>query len=391
MLKIDKFLLYLATFETLCFSGAPKLLVHEGVCAILWVLTGILIWHRTALKDKVAFNRNIKIAILLIAWTCITSVILNTPEDNHWMAYSLIPFGGAFIISSYSFQIYRNALFKSLNVLLVTSLIVHFLHNLGFIPATFDGNSTYFSLYFFNVQWGWFETLWMDIYRFSAIYWEPGQLQVVLTYVLCLYIDVLQKYVHNIKFLLLKFGIVIFSYLMTFSTTGFVVLAIIAFVTFSFSGSSNSKIFAKIISIAMAFIVVHALLNSRAVQDKFEQRNSNEITSYSIRMTDALVALNIALDNPIFGAGLSSHELKSAYQKTGRESSSNGWLNSSASLGFPYVIFLIVFVYRGLKRMYKKKLLSLFVLAALVLSQANESQTYYPYMWLYIYSFSRFV
>jgi hypothetical protein len=144
----------------------------------------------------------------------------------------------------------------------------------------------------------------------------------------------------------------------------------------------------KFLSASLGVLIGLSLFSSSIVQDKFAQKDSNEDNSYNIRMRDNLSALNITMENPIFGAGYCSQKKLSYYLRTGREESSNGWLSTTASFGIPYLFIIFLFMILNLKRRYGLIMGSV-VFITLVMSQAGEASTYFPYMWFYIFNWKR--
>ena len=238
--------------------------------------------------------------------------------------------------------------------------------------------------YFFNVAWG------GETSRLSSIYWEPGQFQIIILFTLCLFVDEL-RCISKFKYLLKKFGILFLALLMTISTTGYLAFAILILSVFFYSQVEKKKnILTYLFCIVCGLFFAFLLWNSSIVQDKLEQRNEiSERTSYAIRMADNIACINITLSSPYYGYGIDTKSLKSQLFMNGSETSSNGWLYTSACLGVPYLLFLLICIYKRVKDM-NPGIPIILVVIVLFVSQCNEYATFFPIMYMYIFKFKHY-
>ena len=232
--------------------------------------------------------------------------------------------------------------------------------------------------YFFNVDWG--EN------RLSSIYWEPGQFQIVIMFVLCLFIDELRDF-SRLRQNIRKFGILILAMFMTFSTTGYLSLGLLFFVVILFSTLNKKYKLLIPFSLIVSCVIAMFIWNTSVVQEKLAQsEDRSEETSYAIRMADNLALLEIAKSSPVFGEGMETRTFEVLSLKYGNRTSSNGWLWTAASNGFPYLIFMLICIYMGIRRM-NLGIPNIVILGLLLLSQANEYATFFPYIFIYIFKF----
>jgi O-antigen ligase len=236
------------------------------------------------------------------------------------------------------------------------------------------------------MRWGIIDTPIGGIYKLASIFWEPGQFQIVLIYILCLFIDDILKHISSFKYLISNYSLFVVCLLLTGSTTAYLTLGFL--LTGILVVGVRVKRSYKILLIILGMLISVGLFNSSIVQDKFAQKDSAEDNSYNTRLLDNLAALNITLENPIFGAGVCSQKKLNYYLKTDREESSNGWLSTSASFGIPFLLIMLYLMFSNLRVIYGNKI-AIVVFITLVFSQAAEAVIYFPYMWLYIFKWKR--
>ena len=178
---------------------------------------------------------------------------------------------------------------------------------------------------------------------------------------------------------------------MTISTTGYMAFALLMIGVFFYSKAKKKKnLLAYLMTGIVGLIIALALWNSDTVQDKLNQRNDvSERTSYAIRMSDNLACLNITLSSPIYGYGIDTKSIKRQLIINESETSSNGWLYTSACLGIPYLLFLLICIYKRLRDM-NLGIPVVVIWAVLVLSQCNEYATFFPITYMYIFKFANY-
>ena len=187
---MPNWILYLFCFEILCFSGGQRFDVENQIPTLaIWLLTCVIAYvNREKEYEIEEWIKGVFPVAFLMLWTLISTIVVNSFADFFFLSYESIPLGG--IIALYSFDFYkvRDCLLRVLSGIMVVSIIVHIGYNLEIIPAEMiegEEKEIAMSLYFFNVDWGHFDFL--PLTRFSSIYWEPGQCQIVIMYVLVLF------------------------------------------------------------------------------------------------------------------------------------------------------------------------------------------------------------
>lgn len=392
---MQNWILYIFCFEILCFSGGQRFDVENQIPTLL-------IWLATCFTAFLNSEKEFRIdewligvipVLFLMGWMLFSTVVVNIFSDFFFLSYLLFPVG--MVISLYSFDFYkvRDCLLRLLSLIMLVSIIVHIGYNLEIIPAELEGDADKtltMSLYFFNVGWGSFETI--PLTRFSSIYWEPGQCQIVIMYVLVLFSDDIQNHIYDIAYLLKKYGILLLSILLTGSTTGYIVFAMFVSGLLLFNGNmlNQRRILPIFLSAILAIGVFTFFYLSDVVQSKLELSESlSDENSYAIRMADNIACFTVAMEHPVFGMGVNSAELNAELEVYGNTTASNGWLFSAAQMGFVYIIVMFIAMYMNLRKM-NFGILTIVPLIILILSQANEYATYFPITWMYCCPFGTY-
>jgi hypothetical protein len=392
---MPNWILYLFCFEILCFSGGQRFDVENQIPTLLiWLVTCFTAFLKSEREYKIEeWLIGVIPMLFLMVWMLISTVVVNIFSDFFFLSYLLFPVG--MIISLYSFDFYkvRDCLLRLLSLIMLISIIVHIGYNLEIIPAELEGDADKtleMSLFFFNVGWGDFENI--PLTRFSSIYWEPGQCQIVIMYVLVLFTDDIQKHIYDIGYLMKRYGILLLSILLTGSTTGYIVFALFVsgLLLFNANMLNQRRILPLFLSAILAIGIFSFFYLSDVVQSKLELSESlNDENSYAIRMADNIACFTVAVENPVFGMGVNSAELNAELEGYGNTTASNGWLFSAAQMGFVYIIVMIVAMYMNIRKM-NFGILTVVPLIILILSQANEYATYFPITWMYCCPFGTY-
>lgn len=178
-----------------------------------------------------------------------------------------------------------------------------------------------------------------DIYRIQSLFWEPGVFSVHLTFSL-FYALFIRKHWNKIQIIIIYVCI-----LLTFSTTGIccgsVLLLIYLFTSKKTSKGIKRFFLVTVLPIALFFIF-------RVWQKKKIEGEDIKFSSYSVRMADLVLGVNLLLQNPILGTGYNNDSVYRSIFKNmfGVErGSSNGlitWFYTTGLLGiflafFPFI------------------------------------------------------
>lgn len=380
----------LYVFELIAFSGGVIFSgTYPRTCLIIWIVTALFLL-RGRLREINNIDR--RHGFFLVSWILLVQfVFVRDDFDNKYLSYILYLLGSYGLVR-FSYEEFRTILLRWMTWLAFISMVVQVGYDFLGFPSTIHKTPDFdytISCGMFNVAWASGDSL---IHRLSSIFWEPGQYQILIIYTLCLYVNELSDY-SNPALWFRKFGVLLMAMVMTQSTMGYIVLALLLMVSFFFS---KKRVYAvhtlksMIVSGVIVLLVcssIFLLWKSPVVQEKLEQRNETVYdNSYTIRLADNTACLMAAIESPIYGQGISTTQLKRRLISLGSQTSSNGWLLSAASLGFTYVIMLLFFMYKRIKEM-DIKTPTLMVLGVLFVSQCNESVLFFPYMYIYMFHF----
>ena len=279
-----------------------------------------------------------------------------------------------FGVSAFSFKRFREILLKALTYLSAATLIVWTLHITLGIGSFGKSPAPTFEIF---MDWGG---------RMASIYWEPGQYQIIMTFILVLFLDELRQIkLSNFIYYVKKFGIIILAMIVCRSTMAYISLMSILTLSFMFNKSAkrNKVLYVFMLIIAAALVLV--LFGSDVVQRKIDPANLSRRSSLYIRMWDNIALWNMSQVSPLTGLGTGAE-----YVKYGRmfynSTASNGWLAAAARYGWPFLFVIVWGMVRNLKRM-KLGIPALIAFMPLLISQSNEHQLLYPIMYIYLYRF----
>lgn len=380
-MKIINILKNIVIIEIILYSGGVRFFgQYAGICMILFIITSFILHFKVNKKILPAYN--LKLFFFIVLWPIFNHLFINNDiKSIAFINYVLFPIGSYFAISSFNFYEFRELLYSYFNKLCIISIVVQLLHVFGGLNSTISniGNKDYGMLmYFFNVDWG--EN------RLSSIYWEPGQFQILIFFIICLYCD---SFFNNIIQNLKKFSFLLLALFMTFSTTAYLTFAILLFSIITFSPiSKKTKILFPILAM-FGGVLFYLIWNSDTVQDKLELRNETGKNSYTIRYDDNLSLLKMSSENPIFGTGFDTKTFQKYSKKYNNETSSNGWFLASATNGIIFILIILYNFYLGIKRM-NPQIPTVLIFFILFISQCNEYAIFFPYIYMYIFRFKSY-
>ena len=370
------------------FSGEMRIynqIFGEKISVLLFFVFSFLL-YQTGCRPRRIIMENLRILAPVVTWIILVNYFFNHDTTTYkGMVTCIYLLSMCLIASSVNFGRFKNVMLLVANIIAVASIVVQFAYNLGLVGATDPHLQTANSpraLYLFNVDWSW-----AGEGRLASIYHEPGQYQIVLTYIICMFADELSDLKRWFKPNIKKFGIIILAFILTKSTMGYVVMGLVFFtmVTNVLLDGKNKLLFPVIIGIAyLVFILIYS---SDAIQMKIEQsQNLNAHSSFAIRFADNVALLESIKDKPITGWGSDSLSLLKTLVNRGSVTNSNGVFLAAAELGVVYVFMWFVMLFRGLRRIYNLQL-AIGLSIALMLTQMNEVGYFLPIIFIYLFRF----
>lgn len=322
------------------------------------------------------------IMMVICAWIFIDQHVFQSGFDNLYLTYILSYASCFFIISTFQFDDFRKKILRVVQWLSFFSIIIQLLYNSGFISAFYSKNADLtISAYIFNVGWGGGSR-----HRLSSIFWEPGQYQIVLNFLFILCSNDIIHLLKSRKIIILvkRYVVLVLALMLTISTTGYMVFAIICF--YIALGSIDKRhIFRGIIGGTVMLAAIFALLQSDVVQEKFSE-GSDTYGSYEVRLADNLGLLQMIQERPLTGYGIGTMKFKSRSYALDNATSSNGWLNAGAQLGVIFPIILILTSFFGIRRI-NHHFIGIIIFVAILMAQSNEAAYYLAPLNLFIFSY----
>lgn len=372
----------------LFFSGEMRIynqIFGEKISVLLFFVFSFLL-YQTGCRPRRIIMENLRILAPVVTWIILVNYFFNHDTTTYkGIVTCIYLLSMCLIASSVNFDRFKNVMLLVANIIAVASIVVQFAYNLGLVGATDPHLQTANSpraLYLFNVDWSW-----AGEGRLASIYHEPGQYQIVLTYIICMFADELSDLKRWFKPNIKKFGIIILAFILTKSTMGYVVMGLVFFTmaTNVLLDGKNKLLFPVIIGIAyLVFILIYS---SDAIQMKIEQsQNLNAHSSFAIRFADNVALLESIKDKPITGWGSDSLSLLKTLVNRGSVTNSNGVFLAAAELGVVYVFMWFVMLFRGLRRIYNLQL-AIGLSIALMLTQMNEVGYFLPIIFIYLFRF----
>ena len=366
-------------------SGGLVLVSNAKMSMLLFVAFSILYYiHCQGKVNNKALQSNLLLLIPLGLWPFINTRFLQNSADLTSIQPLMFSLGTLLFVSCMNFYKFREIIHKWLNIICIASIIAF----LAYYFLGFPARIISYPLGDFNMVLGLFNMGSADNYRLAAIYWEPGQFQIVIYFVLCLFLDEWSDF-SRIRQNFRKHFFIIAALILTFSTAGYLVLIVyVAAMMLSLAKKSKKQFILWPLSVIVIGVFGYFVLNSAVITDKFEDIDS-EGTSAAVRLQDTLGSLEIIKGNPLTGVGMASKEFERLRFLNDMRAASNGWLKMAAEEGIPYMLILLFSIFSGIKRM-NLGTPTIIVLLILVMSQSNEFAAYFPYIWMYVYAFGSY-
>lgn len=277
-----------------------------------------------------------------------------------------------------------------INIILLLSgysIIIWMLVWSGILPPTITRNAadspvlTSFGCVFFDLYLG-------NGLRNSCVFREPGVYMIFLNIAFIMEAFILNENVDRKKIAI--YALAVFS---TFSTAGFLIFGIIflIYTLKSNSGVSKKRTIFPIILILGVCTVLSLTSLGDGVFGKLSA--GEESKSFLGRVSSITIPLEILINNPLFGCGIERFEnlyVDLAYSQYGiminpQGMATNTLLNSSATFGIWYGLFILIGLYKLCQKMRISTIKKLIILLCLVLCLCNEVLTYSIFIYWFIF------
>lgn len=273
---------------------------------------------------------------------------------------------------------YLKILFNIVYIISVISLAMYVIIRIfpTLLPSTIirSGNVVYLNYFNFYYELANAKIFGTDITRLQGIFWEPGVYAVYLN--MALYYFVFIKSDKKIG----QYLLLIISIVLTFSTTG-IILAIF-FSAVYFANTPSLKKYRWLLIVILGFFAVILSLN---VWNQKKAETNFTMMSYSLRMSDLELGINLLLKNPILGVGYNNSSVFTNLQGFGR-GNSNGFITWCYNMGF-IGLFLLIFPF--IKNVFskgdkQKKFNELVFMMLFIVVNLTEPLILTPIMWFIV-------
>lgn len=216
------------------------------------------------------------------------------------------------------------------------------------------------------------------LHRLSGFYWEPGVFQIILNSTIILYLKEIKEFKLSRKEKK-QFIIIITAIFLTYSTTAYIILILLAVLSFF-----KSNYLKKIRLIVYILLVVFSLfmLKADAISGKFQTDN----VSYGNRATTNYALLLMIQQSPIKGLGEGTKQYDDYSLMYDNISSCNGILSQTASFGLIWLVIYLICLYKNLKTM-QLGVSTLGIYMVIMIMQANEPYIIYPVTNIFMFNF----
>ena len=291
-------------------------------------------------------------------------------------------------------NVFINSLYFVLKLVLFHSLLSFLAYffikdSLVLITSKYHESLTYNYLFYYSPKEGSIINLFgLDVHRNTGVFWEAGILQIYLNILLFLEVSIFKKN----KLLL---ALIVFGLLVTYSTTG-LLLMILQIIYFARKAlKSNIKMLLLIVLIVPLYIFFSININ--------EKIYGEGESSFQKRLFDFTQPIFIAIENPLTGVGLDldrfqevreefyiNSDLNSSFAQLGIEqkveTTSKGSTNSVmymlAGMGFPTAC---IFIYMFFKQQVITKNMVIWFIITFV-SVISEPLLLRPFFFMFIVS-----
>ncbi|MBQ7290382.1 MAG: hypothetical protein IJW76_01490 [Clostridia bacterium] len=337
------------------------------------MILGILYPAYCMIFKKYTLSRSYTLVTLFIFSMVALSSALGGGGLRMTVAYLGMWLFGLFFSKTYSFEDFRRAFMNSVIFIAIFSIIIYLVLLLFpvskyMFPTVLYSNGMTVDLFFTT-----FRLMSGPVRRNYGMFWEPGTYQAYLNLAL-LFLFKEKK----CDFFLPKVIVLVLAIITTFSTTGFIVMALILCYSMLTKSDALQKSAFKKISFVVFMIGVSiiALANAdmiaRLVFDKMEAGNN----SYDSRMLSILGNLIVTLKYPFLGAGYgnSAQVLNQLVESTsGFIHQTNTFTNYFATFGI-FIGGLFIFFWMKISSALSKNLMeNIFTIVILTLITSGEN------------------
>lgn len=368
------FLSFYVSLDSFLF-GINANSMYSYIMLGLYVITGMYSFYMIIKQHK-----NISFLLFIIVLILLSS-LMNLDISAGIFLQMIVFIIGYYISTRYSFKEFAIAYDKVFFFISLSSIVIHFLYIIkpgffSFFPVMYDSHDLEYIFVGFSRIYdpG-------KIIRNSGFFREPGVFAVYLAIVFLINLFYFEK---KNKWHILVY---IIAMITTLSTAGYVLFLLI--VPIYFLSKGNAKNFFIMLLLLLAMGILYYQLKDYEIiirtLGKFDSDNEYYGSTIS-RLASFFVPLHIAMNHPIFGAGLegfsdgflffSKKIYNVALASTGQ--TTNTYMNIAATYGVMLGLLYLNMIYRFCKKMvlHRNILIIIFLFVTVLLALSNEDIRY---------------
>lgn len=261
-------------------------------------------------------------------------------------------------------------LINEIMVLSIISVICFILLNTGIVNGLpfeklfHQGNGIYKVAPYYTLGISYGQSSIYDISRNAGVWWEPGAWQAIVN--ICLLLLLANISMFTKKQIFFRAAIFIITILTTQSSTGYMILLIIAIFSLKY-------LFKDVRIMAVLIVLAITMINFVPIDKVVYDKVLNQKGSFNTRYNDIISTYKIWFKNPILGIGVDGEEHVKSEKEYGIYANSNGLGVMFESFG---MIFGIIYIYYLSKGFYSlclnKNIPLLAVIIILVIIHSTE-------------------
>ena len=375
--------LLFGTNQNQAFLYVPRLLCVVGVIALPLLNSGSI--RRIKIEKQGMF------AFFLLLFFMIVSSIINHENTLTFISRMLTLMLGYSISSNVRREQFYHCFDNAMTVIAISALIMETLAYLipslvRSLPKVYNTAGTlHYSFFLSSIYER--NNIGNLLIRTSGIFWEPGAFAIYLTFALIIQLFVLERI--KVKRVVLYLVALFF----TFSTTGFVTVAVLIL---AYLLSHRSSDLSKYVKMIFAALIAAVLIFSLSVENnelfiRVFGKLTSGTSSATTRYSSIYNGLQVALRHPLFGvASQSQGYMANFVDAYGNPYSSGGYIITNTVVGYTVnygFIFGFVFVYGHFKfiKQYAKSLFEIIMLlATFMLAYSGERLfSFLPFVFIF--------
>lgn len=325
--------------------------------------------------DKKRSNKGL-ISVGIVIISLIVSMLYNNDFTGGYVLKTLIVVFGFIYTRYYSYEYFVDVYLRIMKWIMISSLALYILRlasfDLSFLPILYNTKGmAFYSIYIANIH-----VNISGLLRNIGPFWEPG---VYSTYLCIAYYFSLYS---NRKINKWDIILIIISIVLTFSTTGVIVLLVIS-ISYLYSREKFSDKKVKWLIVFSVIIITAVILENGLIYDKLFYKfvRGIDTATFSSRWNSIWGNLIMIYNHPLLGGGPNKIALEmlsylSTVEQTGKFHNLNTVLANFSIYGFAMGSYYLMAIAKFVKSTANTKISQAIAFVAVILLLSSEGYTY---------------